>query len=84
MYKYIAASQNLDQTIHRISDKEAFITVKYHKPYFEANSTFHLINTEKKRNRKIIKIILEHINTKLRKSLELNQLKTPNPSQTCW
>ena len=55
--------------------REAFITLKDHKPNFDNNPTCRLINPTKAEIGKISKRILDRINTKVVHTLQLNQWK---------
>jgi hypothetical protein len=60
--KNIATSLNLDDRIERLAEKEAFITLKDHKPNFQNKPTCRLINPTKSEIGKVSKKILENIN----------------------
>ncbi len=53
--------------------REAFISLKDHKENFENNPKCRLINPAKSESGKLSKIILDKINSNLRKVLNLNQ-----------
>ena len=55
--------------------REAFISLKDHKENFENNPKCRLINPAKSESGKLSKIILDKINSNLRKILNLNQWK---------
>ena len=69
----IATKLNIDRKINSITEQPAFITIKDHKPNFTTNPTYRLINPSKSELGKIIKHILDNINTQLIDKLQLNQ-----------
>ena len=61
--KSIANKLNLTDRINTTAEREAFITLKDHKPNFENNPTCHLINPRKSEiGIKVSKQILDRIN----------------------
>ncbi len=66
---------NLTDRINTTANREAFITLKDHKPNFENNPTCRLINPRKSEIGKISKRILDRINTKVIWSTGMNQWK---------
>ena len=75
--KSIATRLNLAdrKSINTTVKREAFITLKDHKPNFHNNPTFRLINPSKSEIGKISKQILDRINHKVIESIGLNQWK---------
>ena len=73
--KAIARKLRLDDRINITAKREAFISLKDHKPNFANNPTCRLINPAKAEIGKISKQILDRINTRLVNNLELNQWK---------
>jgi hypothetical protein len=63
--KRIATSLNLEDRIEQLAEKEAFITLKDHKPNFQNKPTCRLINPTKSEIGKISKKLLETINKTL-------------------
>ena len=72
--KNIAQKLDLDDRINLTAKREAFITLKDHKPNFVNNPTCRLINPAKSEIGKISKQILDRMNTNVNK-LRLNQWK---------
>ena len=73
--KSLSKKLQLDDRINTTARREAFITLKDHKPNFDNNPTCHLINLTKAEIGKISKRILDRINTKVVHNLQLNQWK---------
>ena len=73
--KDIAKKLQLDGRINTTAKREAFITLKDHKPNFANNPTCRLINPAKSEIGKISKQLLDRINTTLVSKLRLNQWK---------
>ena len=73
--KDIAKKLQLDSRINTTAKREAFITLKDHKPNFANNPTCRLINPAKSEIGKISKQLLDRINTALVSKLKLNQWK---------
>ena len=73
--KSIAQKLDLDDRINLTAKREAFITLKDHKPNFVNNPTCRLINPVKSEIGKISKEILDRINTNIVNKLRLNQWK---------
>ena len=71
----IATKLELDDRIDVTAQKQAFITLKDHKPNFRNNPTCRLINPTKPEIGKISKQILEKINTDVKTATKLNQWK---------
>ena len=71
----IAERLNLDDRIEKLAKKEAFITLKGHKPTFHDNPTCRLINPTKSEIGVISKQILDEINTSIINSTRINQWK---------
>ena len=74
-HKTIATKLELDDRIDVTAQKQAFITLKDHKPNFRNNPTCRLINPTKPEIGKISKLILEKINTDVKTATKLNQWK---------
>ena len=73
--KDIATKLNLADRINITAEREAFITLKDHKPNFKNNPTFRLINPAKSEIGKVNKQLLDRINQKVIASIGVNQLK---------
>ena len=71
----IAKTLRLDDRINITAKREAFISLKDHKPNFANNPTCRFINPAKAEIGKISKQIFDRINTRLVNNLELNQWK---------
>ena len=71
----IAKKIDLDDRINITAKREAFVTLKDHKPNFVNNPTCRLINPAKSEIGKISKEILDRINTNIIHKLSLNQWK---------
>ena len=71
----IAERLNLDDRIEKLAKKEAFITLKDHKPIFDDHPTCRLINPTKSEIGVISKQILDEINTSIINSMRINQWK---------
>ena len=73
--KSIVQKLNLDDRVRTTAEKDAFITLKDHKPNFVNNPTCRLINPAKSEIGKISKQILDRINKEIITALNLNQWK---------
>ena len=73
--KCIAKKLQLDDRVNATAKREAFITLKDHKPNFANNPTCRLINPAKSEIGKVSKQILDRINTSMVSELGLNQWK---------
>ena len=73
--KDIAKKLQLDRRINTTAKREAFITLKVHKPNFGNNPTCRLTNPAKYEIGKISKQLLDRINTALVCTLKSNQWK---------
>ena len=71
--KIIATKLNLDDRVEALSERNAFITLKDHKPNFPNSPKCRLINPTKSEIGKISKIILDNVNSKIRVNSDLNQ-----------
>ena len=71
----IAEKRGLDNRIDALAKKDAFITLKDHKPNFQNNPTCRLINPTKSEIGIISKQILERINQKVVEATGVNQWK---------
>ena len=68
----------IKEALHRLSINEesnCFFTLKDHKENFQNNPTVRLINPAKNDIGRIIKVILDKINSGLIKQLKVNQWK---------
>ena len=66
---------NLDDRIEKIAEREAFITLKDHKPAFHDHLTCRLVNPSKSEISAISKHILDDINTTIINKTQINQWK---------
>ena len=73
--KEIAKRLDLDDRVNTTAKREAFITLKDHKPNFVNNPTCRLINPAKSEIGKISKKILDRVNSTITNHLNLNQWK---------
>ena len=73
--KAIAKKLHLDDRINTTAKREAFITLRDHKPNFANNPTCRLINPAEAEIGQISKQLLDRINTRLANTLQLNQWK---------
>ncbi len=73
--KHISNNLGIGDRIEQMKKREAFISLKDHKENFENNPKCRLINPAKSESEKLSKIILDKINSNLRKTLNLNQWK---------
>ena len=73
--KAIATKLRIDDRVDTTADKDAFITLKDHKPNFANKPTCRLINPTKSEIGKISKNILDRINSTIAKKHNLNQWK---------
>ena len=73
--KQIAEKRGLDNRIDALAKKDAFITVKDHKPNFQNNPACRLINPTKSEIGIISKQILERVNQKVVEATGVNQWK---------
>ena len=71
----IAEHLSLDDRIEKLAKKEAFITLKDHKPTFSDHPACRLINPTKSEIGVISKQILDEINTFIINSMRINQWK---------
>ena len=76
--KKIATGLNLQNRIDALSSKNAFITLKDHKPNFQNKPTCRLINPTKSEIGIVSKEILQRINAKTVAATNLNQWKNTN------
>ena len=74
--KSVAKKLDLEDRVNITAKREAFITLKDHKPNFVNNPTCRLINPAKSEIGKISKQILDRIKTNIVTKLRLNQWKT--------
>ena len=73
--KEIAANLDIDDRIYTTSHRQAFITLKDHKPNFQNVQTCRLINPTKSEIGKVSKKILDKINSIVRDKSKVNQWK---------
>eukprot|EP00795_Rhopilema_esculentum_P006594 gene6594-biopygen8103 len=73
--KIIAAKLGIDDRVDSTANKDAFITLKDHKPNFTNKPACRLINPTKSEIGKISKTILDRINHKITNSHKFNQWK---------
>ncbi len=73
--KHISNNLGIGDRIEQMKKREAFISLKDHKENFENNPKCRLINPAKSESGKLGKIILDKINSNLRKIVNLNQWK---------
>ena len=71
--KSIAERLNLADRINTTAQREAFVTLKDHKPNFDNNPTCRLINPSKSEIGRVVKLILDRINTKVIEATRINQ-----------
>ena len=71
----VAEKRGLDKRIEKLAEREAFITLKDHKPEFHAHPTCRLINPSKSEIGIISKRILDEINTTIIQKTQINQWK---------
>ena len=73
--KTIAKSLKLDDKMQRYAEKNAFITLKDHKPRFKSHVECRLLNPAKSEMGMVSKQILDHINISLLECTKFNQWK---------
>ena len=73
--KKIAAKLGIDDRVDTTANKDAFITLKDHKPNFANKPTCQLINPTKSEIGKISKEILDRINSNITRASNFNQWK---------
>ena len=71
--KQIAVDLELEDRIYAFSERDAFLTIKDHKPNYMNNTKCRLINPAKSEMGKVSKIILSRIVKDLRKATKFNQ-----------
>ena len=71
--KKIANRLDIDDRMDILAKKQAFITLKDHKPNFNSNPTCRLINPTKSEMGRVSKQILDRINTSIRSITSVNQ-----------
>ena len=81
--KRITAELGIDDRVDVTANKEAFITLKDHKPNFANNPTCRLINPTKPELGKISKQILDRVNAKVIAATKINQWKN-TPAVIDW
>ena len=73
--KKIATQLGIDDRVDTTAKKDAFITLKDHKPNFANKPTCRLMNSTKSEIGKISKEILDRINSKITRASKFNQWK---------
>ena len=73
--KKIATKLGIDDRVDTTANKDAFITLKDHKPNFANKPTCRLINPTKSEIGKISKVTLDRINNKITRASKFNQWK---------
>ena len=73
--KKIATKLGIDDRVDTTANKDAFITLKDHKPSFANKPTSRLINPTKSEIGKISKVTLDRINSKITRVSKFNQWK---------
>ncbi len=73
--KHIATKLGIEDRVEATANRDAFITLKDHKPNFTNKPTCRLINPTKSEIGKISKEILDRINRKIIKATKFNQWK---------
>ena len=73
--KKIATKLGIDDRVDTTANKDAFITLKDHKPNFANKPTCRLINPTKSEIGKISKVTLDRINSKITRASKFNQWK---------
>ena len=81
--KKIATKLGIDDRVDTTANKDAFITLKDHKPNFANKPTCRLINPTKSEIGKISKEILDGINNSITRASNFNQWKN-SPSVIEW
>ena len=81
--RQLAQKLKLDDRIEQLSENQAFITIKDHKPNFPNNIKCRLINPAKSNLGKISKQILQEINKVIRQSTDLQQWQS-TPAVIAW
>ena len=73
--KSIACDLNLQDKMETIAEKNAFVTLKDHKPNFNNRPTCRLISPSKSEVGIVSKNILDRINNQVRRATAVNQWK---------
>ena len=71
----ITKDLDINDRVFRTTERQAFVTLKDHKPNFSNNPTCRLLNPCKPEIGRISKKILENINSTVRQKTKLNQWK---------
>ncbi|XP_068734694.1 leucine-rich repeats and immunoglobulin-like domains protein 1 [Montipora capricornis] len=79
--KAIATKLRIDDRVDTTADKEAFITLKDHKPNFANKPTCRLINPTKSEIGKVSKKILDRINSTIAKKTQLQTMEKHHSHQ---
>ena len=67
--------KTINDRIEKIQENEAFITIKDHKEGFSHHVSCRLLNLSKTNIRKIIKVLLDKINSAVLSSTKINKWK---------
>ena len=73
--KKIAPKLGIDDRVDTTANKDAFITLKDHKPNFGNKPTYRLVNPNKSEIGRISKVTLDRINSKITRASKFNQWK---------
>lgn len=73
--KALAEKLDIEDRVHRTTEREAFITIKDHKPNFRNNTKCRLINPAKPELGKVSKQILEKKVSEIKEKTKLTQFK---------
>ena len=71
----IAEKLDIADRVEKLQETNSYITIKDHKPNFENNPSFRLINPSKTELGKISKRILDNINLKIKENCDVTQWK---------
>ena len=73
--KKIATKLGIDDRVDTTANKDAFITLKDHKPNFANKPTCRLINPTKSEIGKISKVTLDRINSKITRAVQIQPME---------
>ena len=73
--KKLAAQLNIGDKVEHMAKRQAFMSLKDHKPNFQQKPTCRLINPAKTELGRVSKQIVERINDEIRSKTQLNQWK---------
>ena len=82
-FSTIAGKLNLSERIDSTTEKEVFVTIKYHKSNLESNPKCRLINPTKSELGKVSKQFIDKINNSIRNKISVNQW-TSTPQVLDW